>query len=206
MAQKRDYELLQKIRKHGLSDSCRTINLFDVTIFGNSDTGMLIGLDDACKEVLTLIGDGSLSNLDCLSDEQYEFLEALVEGGYVEDKPFYGLAKATLHVTSHCNLDCEGCYSSEEDRNSSQDLNFDQIVEIIDNISNRWLGVLSISGGEPFMRSDIIEIINIPNLIRKLRKSSAQQTVLILLKGIWKPQNTFQRFPFLLMDMMNTLL
>jgi MoaA/NifB/PqqE/SkfB family radical SAM enzyme len=63
-----------------------------------------------------------------------------------------------LFVTSSCNSKCSTCFYHEE-LNSNQDMTFDEIKtmsETSPNFDKLWL-----SGGEPFMRDDLIDIIKL---------------------------------------------
>ena len=143
-----------------LSSSCRTIEICGITIFGCADTGVIIGLNDECKALVKMINDEVDFDLTDLTEGQRSFYQALCENGYFAGEELSKqLVKATLHVTSRCNLDCEGCYSYENKRNMKQDLSLDQIKKILDNLANTGFEKLSISGGEPFMHDDIIEIL-----------------------------------------------
>ena len=61
-----------------------------------------------------------------------------------------------ISPTMRCNLKCEGCYSANYDRSDVIDTaTFHRIIE-----EAKQLGIhfIVISGGEPFMRSDLLEI------------------------------------------------
>lgn len=63
-----------------------------------------------------------------------------------------------LFVTSSCNSKCSTCFYHEE-LNSNQDMSFEEIKtmsETSPNFDKLWL-----SGGEPFMRDDLIDIIKV---------------------------------------------
>jgi len=73
-----------------------------------------------------------------------------------------------FHITGRCNLQCKHCYRTE---GNVETLSFDQIVNVIEqfkalrkeyNKRNRIKrkGHINITGGEPFFRSDIKDILN----------------------------------------------
>ena len=76
---------------------------------------------------------------------------------------------ATLILTYNCNCRCKMCfyYNENEMKNTlkiikdNKDLllTTDEIMDIIDQISDMGVKVLNLHGGEPFIRKDIIEII-----------------------------------------------
>jgi len=60
-------------------------------------------------------------------------------------------------LTYRCNLDCEHCYLSPEDR---KELSFSKVKEILHQLSEAGTLYLTLSGGEIFTRKDIFEIIS----------------------------------------------
>ena len=73
-----------------------------------------------------------------------------------------------FHITGRCNLQCKHCYRTE---GNIEPLSFDDIVNVIDQyeiLMNRYnrehnldrKGQINITGGEPFIREDIFDIIN----------------------------------------------
>lgn len=79
-------------------------------------------------------------------------------------------APETVHlsITSRCNVDCPFCY--ENKRRKEMDTN--QILKLIDELSSLKVFQLAIGGGEPLLRGDLIRIIQycndrniVPNLI-----------------------------------------
>lgn len=66
-----------------------------------------------------------------------------------------------LSVTQRCNLDCPYCHKEGELGNTGQEISLAKIEKII--CTARELGFIKIkiTGGEPLLRSDIIEIIRI---------------------------------------------
>jgi MoaA/NifB/PqqE/SkfB family radical SAM enzyme len=73
-----------------------------------------------------------------------------------------------FHITGRCNLQCKHCYRTE---GNIEPLSYDDIVNVIDqyeNLMNRYniehnldrKGQINITGGEPFIREDIFDIIN----------------------------------------------
>lgn len=68
------------------------------------------------------------------------------------------LQTITLRVTKACNLRCLHCYSISGEK-LKHELSFEEIKNIID--QSKALGALRIffTGGEPFMRADILKIL-----------------------------------------------
>lgn len=63
---------------------------------------------------------------------------------------------ATIELTRHCNGSCDYCYVVD---NSAPDLPTARIKEILDKLSDNNILLLNLTGGEPFARPDIMEIL-----------------------------------------------
>jgi radical SAM protein with 4Fe4S-binding SPASM domain len=61
-----------------------------------------------------------------------------------------------MDLTSRCNLDCDICYASGK---QLPELSTDKILLIIDKIKEFGVKTIIFSGGEPFLRQDLEEII-----------------------------------------------
>lgn len=62
-----------------------------------------------------------------------------------------------FEVTAHCNAACEYCYLNT--RTKHDDLDTASCLAIIDRIAESQVMFLSITGGEPFFRPDILELL-----------------------------------------------
>lgn len=75
--------------------------------------------------------------------------------------PFFdklGPLRVVLQITHQCNLRCEHCFEKNElETDKSGELRKEEIFKIIDTLPP-WT-ILDISGGEPFVRDDLIEIL-----------------------------------------------
>lgn len=80
------------------------------------------------------------------------------------------------HITERCSLRCRHCYQEEQ---SIRDLPFDQLLLILDQFKgllSRWRrlsnhhkgGHITVTGGEPFMREDLPELLHILAQHKKL--------------------------------------
>lgn len=66
----------------------------------------------------------------------------------------------TLYVTNRCNANCRHCFYKSELNIKREELSLEQIRKIAKSLRYR-LQTLMISGGEPFLRDDIVEICRI---------------------------------------------
>lgn len=66
---------------------------------------------------------------------------------------------AAIHTTYNCNLDCKYCYNSSIRNNSNKRiLNLEQWYKVINNLVDHGIKKLTVTGGEPLLRTDILEI------------------------------------------------
>ena len=71
--------------------------------------------------------------------------------------------KVTFNVTNKCNFKCIHCYnSSGENIDINKDeLNSEEIKKALEELKKMEVYLISINGGEPFLRKDILEILSI---------------------------------------------
>ena len=63
------------------------------------------------------------------------------------------------NVTRRCNLRCVHCYSQSEDRGYNGELSLDEGKSLIDDLAGFGSPVILFSGGEPLIRTDILDLI-----------------------------------------------
>ena len=66
------------------------------------------------------------------------------------------LQVANISLTSHCNLLCKHCGAID----SNYEMALDDIIYIIDRLAGYGVNHIIFSGGEPFCRKDIFEILD----------------------------------------------
>ena len=71
-------------------------------------------------------------------------------------KPTY----ITWEITNDCNLRCKHCALAEAGKPLKDELNTKEAFEVIENIADSGAKEILISGGEPLVRGDILEITN----------------------------------------------
>lgn len=74
-----------------------------------------------------------------------------------------------LFVTNRCNARCHHCFYWRQLNNSEQELSLEQLRLTVSSLKNR-LETVSITGGEPLLRSDLYEIIELFSQINNTRK------------------------------------
>lgn len=63
------------------------------------------------------------------------------------------------NFTNRCNLNCLHCHQDSSPTSSCPELTTSQAFEVIDNMSNAGVAILTFSGGEPLLRQDIYSAI-----------------------------------------------
>lgn len=159
-------------------------------VIGNLTTGYVIGLNEKGVSICM-----KLFHSDCRPEEiqevDPELFKHLELGSFFKHEPQgESLKGAYLHVTQRCNLDCVGCYSFDEKRNKYQDPNLSKMISALDFLGDMNIQSLIISGGEPFLRNDLPEIIDyaytrlrIPQISIITNGTYADDDVLTSLKG-----------------------
>ena len=79
---------------------------------------------------------------------------SLARATLFKDTPIY----VQFYVTARCNLTCQQCniiYANSDLRECS----IDEVKHIADNLSEMGVAIVLLTGGEPFIRRDLPEII-----------------------------------------------
>ena len=118
-------------------------------------------LNDYIEQLIFLGIFGEVSdNSDSVSDKVdnednsgviIDFSQKLYENGL-----FYAFH---LDVTNRCNLHCIHCYHPFEEYIFKDELSYEQITRLIDDIYDLGVFNITLSGGEIFVRKDIFEIL-----------------------------------------------
>jgi len=119
-------------------------------------------------QIAQIISQGyGLSFQRVVSDIQ-AFIDQLLKYGFLAANPAqsveepcvrkFTLKKVDVYITENCNLHCRHCAITDSLR---RDSNFttEQIFRIIDRVEEAGAGSLSITGGEPLLREDCLEIL-----------------------------------------------
>lgn len=142
-----------------LTNDCIRFKVDSVEMLGNPRTQSLFGLDDRGTQLADQLMQGCDVDLEAISESEYALMNALNRNRqFVCSDKVAPVRVAYLHVTSRCNMECPGCYS-KTDYVQESDLSYSELIKIIDNLANAHIKALVISGGEPFLRKDIVELI-----------------------------------------------
>ena len=159
------------------SDQVVAFDFAGIPMVGNMNTGYAIGLTAeggaVCERLLREeVAETEVAAVDVA------LLEHLVRGGFFSDeKPADAVVSAYLHVTQRCNLNCVGCYSYDDQRNCLPDAPLDAIERALDELTAAGLATLIISGGEPFLRDDL------PDIVAYAKRTCGIKAVTVLSNG-----------------------
>lgn len=126
----------------------------ELSLLCNYENGAIVFIDDANIEIVrncTQTGDYSL-----LPAEMQQYLEECAFFSETEDQ----MKQAYVHITDRCNMNCKGCYSRTSFRNKTADLSLEEINTIFEQLQRNSISKIVFSGGEPFLRTDIYEILS----------------------------------------------
>jgi radical SAM protein with 4Fe4S-binding SPASM domain len=93
-----------------------------------------------------------------------DFFQKLEKAGFLESsdalsyKPH--IRSVFLHLTNRCNLTCKHCYVSASPKNGDGELDTDTVFSLIDQLVSMGGKSITLSGGEPLLRSDIKTILS----------------------------------------------
>lgn len=145
--------------RNAVNERARLFAVDGIAMLGNPQTGFVIGLspDEVSLAQAFVAGEASIAEVGRLAPD----LAAQMEAGRFDRLALPVLKSAYLHITHRCNLRCEGCYSWIDDRNDADDPTVTQIGNALRYLSSRGIAELNISGGEPFLRSDLPAILEL---------------------------------------------
>lgn len=139
-----------------------------MNFIGNFRNTVVAVLDQEGWELVNQIHAGHNYSIRPSTEELYEFLadNDFFAGGSEHTYEFEG---AYVHVTNKCNLHCVGCYSLDDKRNKETDLDKEAYFSIFDLLCNVGVKAVVISGGEPLMYKNILELLDYARNVKKLR-------------------------------------
>lgn len=130
-----------------------------IPMVGNFNNGYAIGLTDEGAAICDRLLEEELDK-EAIQEVDENLFNHLNQAGFfdVSSQPL-GLQGAYLHVTQRCNLECVGCYSYDDARKDAVDAPLSSIKRALDELARGGVTTLHISGGEPFLRKDLADIV-----------------------------------------------
>jgi radical SAM protein with 4Fe4S-binding SPASM domain len=160
-------------------------------LVGNLDNGYSIGLTPEGSELCSRLLGEDVAEAEIASVDN-NLLRHLLMGGFFEHTNTQPAPQsAYLHITQRCNLDCVGCYSFDGHRNTFPDPTYEQLTRAISELAKVGVKSLVISGGEPFLREDL------PELLAYAKNVESIETITVATNGTKVSRETLERLaPF----------
>ena len=152
-----------------LAEQSVLFSLGGIPMVGNTSTGGVIGLTEEGARLCQAMREREVRDGE-IPPACELLVTHLREGGYLAGclagspeaksmpEPARRVRSAYLHVTQRCNLSCRFCYSEDEGRNALPDPSTKDLCTAIDLLASFGCERLIVSGGEPFLRSDLPQI------------------------------------------------
>jgi len=136
------------------------------------------------------------------------YVKYLLEQGVVEfstnpigekrffQAPYAGknfLGRIMLHLTGRCNLKCKHCYIVNRDW--GDELTFEEVVNLLNQAAELNVASISITGGEPFVRKDLLAIVKEIDK-REIKIEGIFTNATIISENFLKEAMRIQEFPF----------
>jgi radical SAM protein with 4Fe4S-binding SPASM domain len=142
------------------SDQVIMFEFASISLVGNLDNGYSIGLTPEGFALCSRLFDEDIAETEIVAVDE-NLSRHLLAGGFFEHTDTQPTARsAYLHVTQRCNLSCVGCYSFDDYRNTLPDPTYEQLTKAISGLAKVGVKSLVISGGEPFLREDLPELLD----------------------------------------------
>ena len=140
----------------------------------NLKTGGANFIDDKMMNALEYCNGKIDLSLPIISDDVHKYIEIAQKAGVIEQcEPGHGLnaiqeyklyparyiRQAHWSITGKCNYRCKHCYMSAPDAKLGE-LDHNTIMNIINQLSDCGIMNVSLTGGEPLIRDDFLEIID----------------------------------------------
>lgn len=149
-----------------------------IPMVGNLSTGYAIGLTPEGDEICHRLMSEEIAPEDISAVDETLFQHLGLGGFFGYKKRDESLQSAYVHVTQRCNLNCAGCYSMDDQRNSLEDATFEQMARVISELGSEGVSQIVISGGEPFLREDL------PGLLAYAKLECSIPSVVVLSNGL----------------------
>lgn len=154
------------MKKYHVNKNTRDIIVRGIPMIVNLENTAVIGLSPSGLELWKNIVDGTAN--DCSFEGNQELVKALLELNFVSHDEYHinqdcvimSIVSAYVHVSNRCNLNCLGCYSLDEKRNKAEEPALNDLKIALRRLKDAGILSLVISGGEPFLRNDLYELLH----------------------------------------------
>jgi len=180
------------------ANGTRMVKNDDIYFVGNIENGQYIIVDEPSAMFIENLVNTSIDDKDELTENEKiildtcQNLDLLVNkaGCDASENSVLKMNTAYFHVTDRCNYHCLGCYSDEgNERCIDKDyLSTKQAKELLDKLSALGVENLIISGGEPFLRHDLLD------LLMYARKSLGFDKIIIGTNGSVLPKKEIRKY------------
>ena len=134
-------------------------------------------------EIASLIAERYNANLACINRDVESYLSQLFQASFFNNHPHkciksskHRLSRLHLNITERCNLRCIHCGVINETANN-RELKKEKVFDIIDQLSVCEDASLAVSGGEPLLHKDCIDILDYA--ARRVKTSLSTNATLI---------------------------
>lgn len=159
------------------SQSVRLFQFGGIGVIGSLATGRSFGLSKEAFLACSRLREGDLSLEQFREQNEVLFFELSDAGLFDDAETTCEIKSCYLHVTQACNMNCVGCYSRNVLRNASEDLSTSDMFRILDGLQKMGIERIVVSGGEPFLRDDL------PQILRYARESCAMDRIEVITNG-----------------------
>ena len=159
-------EKQENIKEYKYSEALRVMHKDNLTILASEESREWIKISDECFNILNKVLEMNLNHsqiLECFELETDRvYFDSLLQKLYVmhilknkDDENVRDIEGVYLIITDRCNLSCTHCCADAPNLISKNDLDTKAMCKIIDKILQLNPSSITISGGEPLVRSDI---------------------------------------------------
>jgi len=144
-------------------DDVREIKINEAYFFLNLRVKTWLAVDEKGKNFLVKLNQGYIPRKFTVEEE--ELIDYLHELHIIKDTKHHrtiqnmGPQIAYFHITQHCNLNCSTCFTFSPKRNKLNEITTEMAKEILHTLKEFGIQEVVFSGGEPFLRRDLIEIL-----------------------------------------------
>lgn len=147
-------------------DSFEKCEYNGLIVIANTLTGLNFKMTKECFEILDkcismrITFEEFYKWFEAPEDREYfkKMLEIIVKYGILVPEDHKEKMAVFLEITNRCNLKCRHCCMDAEPLSVNNDLSTDEWKRIIDKLVPLDLEYVTITGGEPLVRDDILEI------------------------------------------------